>query len=127
MPAAHGGAFPSRGPETHRTGTAVVIVKPTSQPAHSLPERAKRRQEANGQELFDSGSAFREQGRLDEALSAFDAVFDRSGESTEPNLRALAAKALIRKGEILYHEQRLMKHWISAKQSRGCTERTMHR
>ena len=64
----------------------MVIVKPTSQPANSLPECAKRRQEANGQELFDRGSAFREEGRFDEALSAFDAVFDRSGESTEPNL-----------------------------------------
>ena len=55
----------------------MVFVKPTSQPTYSFPEGAERRQEADGQELFDRGSAFREEGRLDEALSTFDAVLER--------------------------------------------------
>ena len=59
-------------------------------------------EEAAGLELIERGSSLREENRLEEALSVFDEVVDRYGESTQPHLLVLAAKALIRKGEIFH-------------------------
>ncbi len=82
-------------------------MKPTSQPAESITEGGKARDVADGQELFDRGASLRDEMRLDEALSTFDVVLDRFGESPDPGLRALAARALARKGEIFYRTERL--------------------
>ena len=59
-------------------------------------------EEAAGLELIETGSVLREKNRLEEALSVFDEVVERYGESTRPHLLVLAAKALIRKGEIFH-------------------------
>ena len=59
-------------------------------------------EEAVGLDLIERGSALREKNRLKEALSIFDEVIDRYGESTSPHLLVLTAKALIRKGEIFH-------------------------
>ena len=62
--------------------------------------------EAVGRDLIERGSALREKNRLKEALSVFDEVIHRYGESTSPHLLVLAAKALIRKGEIFHAQDR---------------------
>ena len=79
-----------------------VIVKPSPQPTNSVPGGTDIPDETAGQELLDSGAALREELRFEEALSEFDTLLDRFGESTNPKLHALVAKALIRKGEIFY-------------------------
>ena len=59
-------------------------------------------EEAAGLGLIERGKELRNKNRLQEALSVFDEVIDRCGESVQRHLPELTANALIRKGEVLH-------------------------
>ena len=59
-------------------------------------------EEAAGLELIERGTELRKKNRLQEALSVFDGVIDRYGESAPRHLPGLTTNALVRKGEVLH-------------------------
>ena len=80
---------------------SITVDRPAS-PTDNASDDAGVAEEAAGLELIERGSALRKKNRLKEALSVFDEVIERYGKSTPPQLLGLAAKALIRKGEIFH-------------------------
>ena len=87
---------------TFESNSGSIAMKPSDMQADHAPVGSDASIEAAGRELIERGSTLREKKRLDEALSIFDEVISRYGESTMPNLSDLAAKALVRKGEIFW-------------------------
>ena len=82
-----------------------ITVDRSASPTDNASDDAGVAEEAAGLELIERGSALRKKNRLKEALSVFDEVIERYGKygkSTPPQLLGLAAKALIRKGEIFH-------------------------
>lgn len=59
-------------------------------------------EEAAALELIERGKELRKKNRLQEALSVFDGVIDRCGESAQRHFLELTANALVRKGEVLH-------------------------
>ena len=83
---------------SHETTTANL----SGSVSDEVPADTGVAEQTTGQQLIERGSALREKNRLEEALSVFDEAVDRYGESTQPHLLVLAAKALIRKSEIFH-------------------------
>ena len=80
---------------------SITPTLPVSQ-SDDLSADSDAAEGASGLELIDRGSELRKENRLQEAISVFDEVIDRYGESSPRHSPELTAKALVRKGEALH-------------------------
>ena len=80
---------------------SVTPDLPVSQ-SDDLSADAGTAENAAGVELIERGSELRKKNRLQEAISVFDEVINRYGESAPRRHPELTANALVRKGEVLH-------------------------